>query len=414
MRQCPRCASEITQNDKVCPRCGLPVSKMGFEKEELADELEKQAESKRLNRAQKLEKKRLAKLAKKEAKKQKKLAREESTTDFSKYANNYDGADKKYMAGKKKRRRRGEETQFDIDENGELNIDTADVEIIGEETAKKLEEHRQQTYSVKKARGDYREPKVKWWEIYKIADRAFARRKIKKEISKAAKVKPDFVSKTRLLVYAILFGWFGLHNFYAKNKRKGWLSVICLFISVLSLSLRELPWVRAVETWLIGFNGFVVLFIWITDIVNIMFNSFKYRIQIDKFIASLNVETRAKLGEKYIDLELLHKPWPVRFKVWCQKRRSNYEERKRERRQAMIEREKEKMAKAEEDQKVAQEVAEFEEKENQEIKQKRARRKQMQEEAKQEKTEQKEKPYVQKQAKISVKTKGKTNKSKKR
>ena len=31
MRQCPRCASEITKNDKVCPRCKLPVDKMKFD-----------------------------------------------------------------------------------------------------------------------------------------------------------------------------------------------------------------------------------------------------------------------------------------------------------------------------------------------------------------------------------------------
>ena len=30
MKQCPRCASEITKNDKVCPRCKLPVDKMKF------------------------------------------------------------------------------------------------------------------------------------------------------------------------------------------------------------------------------------------------------------------------------------------------------------------------------------------------------------------------------------------------
>ena len=31
MKQGPRCASEMTQNDKVCPRCKLPVSKMKFD-----------------------------------------------------------------------------------------------------------------------------------------------------------------------------------------------------------------------------------------------------------------------------------------------------------------------------------------------------------------------------------------------
>ena len=72
MRQCPRCASEITSKDKICPRCRLPVSKMSEAESALAEELVEQSESDKLNRAQKKEKKRLAKLAKKEAKKQKK------------------------------------------------------------------------------------------------------------------------------------------------------------------------------------------------------------------------------------------------------------------------------------------------------------------------------------------------------
>ena len=51
-----------------------------------------------------------------------------------------------------------------------------------DEVSKIYEERRKrQEYSVKKARGDYRPPRVKRWEIYKLADRAFARRKIKKD-----------------------------------------------------------------------------------------------------------------------------------------------------------------------------------------------------------------------------------------
>ena len=67
-----------------------------------------------------------------------------------------------------------------------LGIVTDTYDIWG----KIIEERQKQTYSVKKARGDYREPKIKWWEIYKLADRAFARKKIKKEVAKASKIKP--------------------------------------------------------------------------------------------------------------------------------------------------------------------------------------------------------------------------------
>ena len=61
MRQCPRCASEINANDKVCPWCGLPVAKMTFD----TDDEKKVVYSS----AEKREQKRLKKEAKKAEKK---------------------------------------------------------------------------------------------------------------------------------------------------------------------------------------------------------------------------------------------------------------------------------------------------------------------------------------------------------
>lgn len=368
MNQCPRCASEIGVKDKVCPRCGLPVSKMAEFENCSAEELEKQAENKKLNIAQRKEKRRLAKQEKKEAKRKQKLEDLSSNTDFSKFATNSDKS-QDVASGKLKRKKNKEEQfKFEVDENGEFNIDTSDVEIIGEELSKAYDEKRQQqSYSIKKARGDYRPPKIKWWEIYKLADRTFARKKIKKEISKAGRVKPDFISKAKLLILAILFGWCGAHNFYARNKKKGFVSIGFLGVSILSMALNEVPFFKMFELWLIGFSGFVVLFIWVCDVIDIIFNRFQYRIQRDKFIAGLNIETRAKLGEKYIDLELLRKPWPVRFKVWCEKKKRNYHEWRQERRQTLIEKEKAKLAKQEEKNQINAEIARAEDKELEKI-----------------------------------------------
>lgn len=403
MKQCPRCASEIGVKDKVCPRCGLPVSKMGEAEEMLAEELAKQAENKQLNKAQKLEKKRLAKQAKKEAKRQRKFESKMSSTDFSKFASNSEKNDEAEFVPKKKKK--GEEFKFEVDENGELNIDTKDVEIIGEEVSKAYDEKRKQTYSVKKARGDYRQPKVKWWEIYKLADRSFARRKIKKEVSKAGKVKPDFISKPKLLILAILFGWCGVHNFYARNKKKGFVSLSFFVVSILGMILNDVPFFKMFELWIIGFSGFVVLLIWISDVINIMFNKFQYRVQRDKFIASLNIETRAKLGEKYIDLELLHKPWWVRFKVWCEKKKRNYHEWRQERRQALIEKEKAKLEKQEQQEKIDEEIALAEEKELEKIKKKKAEAKEIDNTEKETQTKEAEKTKnipQKKKAKITI------------
>ena len=357
MRQCPRCASEITQFDKVCPRCGLPVDKMGFEEEPL---------NPKLTKAEKKEKKRLAKIAKKEKKREKKIRESRSDTDFSQYVEGGKNSNKEDDKSKLRRRKnKDQELKFDIDENGEFSIDTKDVELVGEETGRLIEERERQTYSVKKARGDYREPRLKWWEIYKIADRHFARRKIKKEVNKAAKIRPSFISKTKLLLLAIFLGWTGAHNFYAKNKRKGWVSVIALIFWVGVIYLGTInTFFASIQISIGGFAGFINVWIWFGDIINIIFNSFKYRIQIDGFIFNMNVATRAKLGEKYIDLELYQKPWWVRFKVWCKKKKRGYEEWKHDRRQRLIEKEKAKLAKQEEQAKIDAEIAEFEAKED--------------------------------------------------
>ena len=380
MKQCPRCASEVGKKDKTCPRCGLPVAEM----EELAKrqgvELETEVESNETKPLSKKEQKRAEKRAQKEAKKQAKKEKREreskSDTDFSKMAKNNPESHEVFedtYAGKRKRRKKIETTpQFELDENGEFDIDTSDVELVGEETGKLIEERYKKTYSVKKARGDYRQPKIEWWEIYKLADRAFARRKIKKEVNKAAIKKPSFISKTKLLLLAIFLGWSGAHNFYAKNKTKGWVSVVTLilWVGVAALARHYLFFKRIVVS-VSGGAGFVNMFIWLGDIFNIIFNKFKYRIQKEAFIFGMNIETRAKLGEKYIDLELYKKPWWVRFKVWCEKKKKNYEEWKRDRRQRAIEKEKAKQAEAEKQAQIDAEIAEFEAKENEELKKKK-------------------------------------------
>lgn len=414
MKQCPRCASEIGAKDKVCPRCKLPVNKMGEAEEALAEDLMKQAKSEKLNKAQKKEKKRLAKLAKKEAKRKRKEAEQVSTTDFSQFASNASN-DETQSLTRLSRKNKNNKFQFEVDENGEFNIDTKDVEIIGEEVSKAYEERRkQQEYSIKKARGDYRPPRVKWWEIYKLADRAFARRKIKKDVKKAAKIKPDFVNKAKLLVLAILFGWCGAHNFYAKNKKKGFTTLTFFLISILSLIFQTVPFIHAIELWAIGFTGFVVISIWIVDVVNIIFNKFEYRIQKDKFISSMNIETRAKLGEKYIDLELLKKPWWVRFKVWLDKKKRNYNEWQQERRQRLIQKEKAKIEAQEEKNQIDAEIAEAEKKELKKIVEEKKQAKEENKQAKVEESVEKDsepkKLSSNKKAKISVKT----NKNKKK
>jgi hypothetical protein len=379
MRQCPRCASEINKNDKFCPKCRLEVKKMaeyakaqGLEWEEKpeSDVLQEEKAHIKTKNEKKLEKQE-KKQAKKQAKLERKLAESKSDTDFSKFAKNSEEnknksyADDTFSSRRKARKEKETIPQFELDENGEFNIDTNDVEIVGKETGKLIEEEQQRTYSIKKARGDYRPPRIKWWEIYKLADRSFARRKIKKEVNKAAVQKPSFIKQSKLLLLAIFLGWIGAHNFYAKNKKKGWVSVVTFIIWMGVVFLGNYStFFASIEISVGGFAGFIDLFIWISDVISIIINKFKYRIQKEAFIFGMNIETRAKLGEKYIDLELYKKPWWVRFKVWCEHRKRNWQEDQKERRQAKIDREKKKLAKKQEQEKIDAEIAEFEAKEN--------------------------------------------------
>lgn len=381
MKQCPRCSAEITSKMKKCERCGLPLDHVDFSDEILQEELDRKAK-----KQAKIADKKAKKQAKKQELKEKRERESVSTTDFSKFASNVESdnepveepVQKKGMFGGKKKAKKNsqEKPRFEIDENGEFNIDTKDVEIVGTETGKIIEEQHGKSYSVKKARGDYREPKIKWWEIYKLADRSFARRKIKKEVNKASKIKPDFINKTKLLLLSIFLGWSGAQNFYAKNKKKGYVQVVSLILWLgIAILAPYVKFLARVQISIGGCAGFIDIFIWFSDIFNVAFNSFKYRIQKEKFIFSMNIETRAKLGEKYIDLDLYKKPWWVRFKVWCQKKKRGYEEWKHDRRQRLIEKEKEKLKKAEEQAKIDEEIARHDELENAEIeKQKQAER----------------------------------------
>lgn len=343
MKQCPRCASEITEADSICPRCGMAIKEHSKQSLRRARKLEKKAEKKRL----------------KEEKKQKKLAQYNLDTDFTKFKA------KEYMTKKQAQ----DALSFDIDENGEYNIDTNDVEIVDKQTQELLKKREKQTYSVKKARGEYEPEKIKWWELYKLANRSFARRKIKKEVNKAAKIKPDFVNKTKLLMLAIFLGWFGSHNFYVQNKKKGWFMLICstLWLGISAFSMGGVKFFQSIELAIGGLAGFLLITMWLSDIINIIFNNFKYKLQRDEFISNLNVETRAKLGAKYIDMDLYKKPWWVRFKVWLDKKRRDYAKFRHERRQRLIEKEKERQAKLEEQAKIDAEILEYERKENEKL-----------------------------------------------
>lgn len=186
-----------------------------------------------------------------------------------------------------------DQPQYTVDENGEYNIDTSDVTYLeGVETP---------TYSVKKARGEVTQEKIKWWEIYKWADRMLARRKINKEVNKAATATPVGISRVAMIIYCLLFGWLGIHNFYAHNFKRGWFVLVSFVIVIIVTSIDVL--IEIMGVFVGGGLGFVVFAMWMIDLFSLFFGKYKYRISKEQFISNLNVETRAKLGKKYIALD---------------------------------------------------------------------------------------------------------------
>lgn len=170
------------------------------------------------------------------------------------------------------------------DKAGQLEIDTTDVTFIKPSASR----------SVKEARGDTIPEKLKWWEIYKWADRMLARRKIKKYVNKAATEIPPHVSNVKMFFLCLFLGWFGVHNLYAKNYVRGFVVMSFTSIAVTVISVAVLNKIMGVSVG--GGLGFVVLFMWALDFYRILAKKYKYRVSQEKFINTLNFSTRAQLG----------------------------------------------------------------------------------------------------------------------
>lgn len=216
-----------------------------------------------------------------------------------------DKASKTAPVRKRRKHKRKQQELPDVkkDENGELEIDTTDVTYF---------EGAKQPYGAKSARGERDDEKIQWWEIYKWADLYLARRKINKEVNKAARIEPTYIKHGVLLCLAILFGWMGAHNFYAKNRGKGWFVLSSLIIALIVVSVPAFKGV--IDVSIGGGLGFVILIMWLSDVISIIMRRYKFRESKLKFIAKLNLETRKKLGKKYININEWFVPYENRPK----------------------------------------------------------------------------------------------------
>lgn len=191
---------------------------------------------------------------------------------------------------KHKSKNKEDEPNYTVDENGEYNIDTHDVTF--------LEDVEAPTYSVKKARGEYQQEKLKWWEIYKWADRMLAKRKIMKEVNKASRKTPVAISRVWMTILCLFFGYMGAHSLYGKNYKRGFTSLGLFTTAIIVISVPVLY--KYVGLFIGGGCGFISVAMWVYDLIMLAFNRYRYRISKEEFISNLNVETRAKIGKKYI------------------------------------------------------------------------------------------------------------------
>lgn len=324
IRFCPKCMNIIRKNDSKCSVCGMSVDKM-YEEAEKA-ELAKIEKTKKIVESEKakedsvidngneiiVDTAKIIKETSSEKEKQEEKKDEEISADKSSVFGDsnfstqedfqsedvgkivFESEQNKPKRHKhKSKKKKQEEPQFTVDEDGAYDIDTTDVTY--------LEGIENPTTSVRKARGELKEEKLKWWEIYKWADRMLAKRKIMKEVNKASHKTPRGISRSLMITYTILLGWLGIQNFYAGNKKKGWVSVVCVTTAVIVVNVPVLY--EFCGIFIGGGCGFVALWIWISDLISILLNKFKYKISKEEFISNLNVKTRAKLGKKYIDLD---------------------------------------------------------------------------------------------------------------
>ncbi|MBQ7579079.1 MAG: NINE protein [Clostridia bacterium] len=293
---CPRCASLLSKKDDVCPECGYSfASEKQTEEakvlkfENITEDNSKEVSNANLNVNNEEEAKATALSGNNEteALPQEKQNYDAGNNDIGESENTEETIAPKRHKHKKKNRNQKISVDVEIEQNGEYNIDTRDVTFF---------EGASDSYSSKEKKKD----KPKWWEIYKWADIYFARRKINKEVNKAAVEIPPYVNKGVMLILCLLFGWMGAHNYYAKNYKKGVLITIAILIALPVANIKALEGIIQISVG--GGFGFIVLFAWVWDLISIIINKYKYRESKLKFISKLNAKTREKLGTKYLNI----------------------------------------------------------------------------------------------------------------
>lgn len=290
-RVCPKCAEFVDKKAGVCPFCGeilikgqktylnsdnLKLVKQEIDDEQLVEKFDNEPDGDKTGNDDAFEKAVLS-------------GEQESTKQNSKRH--------------KHKPKISELPNVKKDENGEFDVDTSNIELFSGANA---------NYSEKKARGEGEDEKIAWWEIYKWGQRYLERKEVNKEVKKAGVIEPEYISHTKLLILCLLFGWLGVHNFYAKNIKKGWFVLISLTIALIVMNIPA--FVDKIDVFVTGGLGLIVVMMWIYDFFNILRRKYQFRESRLKFISKLNLKSRKKLGKKYENIRDWFVPYEKRLK----------------------------------------------------------------------------------------------------
>lgn len=182
---------------------------------------------------------------------------------------------------------------------GGVHIDVEKYTYFGRSRSKYIPNEKKFVY---KEDGEYKIQKLEWWEIYKWADRQLAKGKIKKAVKKESIKKPERVSFWVLFSLCLFSGFVGVHNFYAGNIKRGIVQASCFALAFgFVIFLDGIAFFNQyMQGLMCALPGLIAVVMWISDFIAIIFKKFKYEESRINYIKTLDLETRARLGKKYI------------------------------------------------------------------------------------------------------------------
>ena len=182
---------------------------------------------------------------------------------------------------------------------GGVHIDVEKYSYFGRGRNKYIPNDQKFVY---KEDGEYKVQKLEWWEIYKWADRQLAKNKIKKMVKKEAVKKPERVSFWVLLSLCLFSGFVGVHNFYCGNTRRGIIQASCFALAFgFVIFLDGIAFFNLyMQGLMCALPGLIAVVMWLTDFIAIIFKRFRFEESRLNYIKTLDLETRARLGKKYI------------------------------------------------------------------------------------------------------------------